>query len=597
MKKIAAFFLILSIFNIGCAEKKRKAILFPFFAMMVDEGGSQTKTESTSSSTEQSNTGSSVQVPPASTTINNSNSEVYQVLPEQNDQYSVVPTNSNTSTAATTTSNTASTTDNTATSNTTSTAPPTPSLSEQNLTASVQVASTKEPFKFETTRAYNVDMLVVDANQTSIPNALVAIYEVNPQTGETILIFQQVTNSEGKVKGQILVNQALESVEATVTLGNQTSRPVPIPLVVAVAQPNGTTVNMPVATITKIVVPIAVPTPPAIADADGDGVPDVNDFYPNDPTKSTKLRFPSQSVYTVAYEDLFPSAGDADLNDYVIQMFNEEDLNAEGKIVEIRGVYQHVARGAGYKHTLNLRLPKQTSFTFESVVYDANGVDMKTGKVRYTPSQEEIQDGIEILGDSSKTISSQNVDPSKPFKPGHKAVVKIVFDRPVSRAELGTAPYDLFIRILSKRIDDNRYPEAAPRAINASLQFYEVHFPNLYFDSKGKDVYIDSKGFPWAILVPKSWAWPLEGSTYDIRGSKSAYPKFKIWMDSKGELEKDWYMYPDTRYSYPVPDLSSSLTAYISNLGSASWGLALAFILVAFFVLFVRKRMMKTSTN
>ncbi|MGV1518140.1 hypothetical protein, partial [Klebsiella pneumoniae] len=44
----------------------------------------------------------------------------------------------------------------------------------------------------------------------------------------------------------------------------------------------------------------------------------------------------------MAYEDLYPSAGDADgpgpgLNDYVLHIHNEEDLNKK--------TYQHVARG------------------------------------------------------------------------------------------------------------------------------------------------------------------------------------------------------------------------------------------------------------
>lgn len=566
----------MSIFSIGCADKKRKAALFPFFALILDDEASK---QAPASSNEPSNSNAgnvSFTIPTAPVNISNSNSEVYQIQQEQANTYEIVPASTESSIKTESTS-------------TASSELPAPrSLAEESLTASVQVADSKEPFKFETTKSYNVDTTVIDSNQTPISGALVCIYDVNPQTKETTLIFQQVSNLEGKVKGDILVNQAVEAVEATVTIHDQTSKPIPIPLIVAVSQPDGNTVNMPVASITQITVPVAVPKPQTVIDADGDGVPDVNDFYPNDPTKATKLRFPSQGVYTIAYEDLFPSAGDADLNDYVIQMFNEEDLNAEGKIVEIRGVYQHIAKGAGYKHTLNLRLPKNSGFTFESVVYDANDVDVKTGKVRYSPSLEEIQDGIEILGDSSKTISSSNVDPNKPFKPGHKAVVKIVFDKPVSRSELGTAPYDLFIRILSKKID-SKYPASAPRANNVALQYYEVHFPNLYFDSKGKDVYIDPKGFPWAILVPNAWAWPLEGSTYDIRGSKSAYPKFKIWMESKGELEKDWYLYPDPKYAYPVP-VSSSLTAFLNNLSSASIGLGLGITLVVFLALFIRKR-------
>lgn len=618
MKKILLVILI-AFSLLSCANKRKKALLFPFFAILDDQ---PTQTQTTSPAT--SSDSSSLSAPPAPTVLTSSASETYQIQPTEANQYAIAPTSAETTSSSApieSTGTSAASQENLVSSSkpstdeavssdqsassasspgtsekdtTPSSKPPvTPSLSDQSLSASVEVTTKTEAFKFETTKSYTVNASVVDSNQTPIPNALIGFYEIDPKTGESSLIFQQLTNSEGRIQGNIIVKQATEQVEATVTIGSETSKPVPIPLVVAVTNANGTVVNMPILSISKITIPIVVTPPAQIADKDGDGVPDALDFYPNDPTKATKLRFPTEGVYTIAYEDLFPSAGDADLNDYVIQMFNEEDLDAQGRIVEIRGQYQHVARGAGYKHTLNLKLPR-TSLTFESVIYDANGNDTRTGKVRYTPSIEELGDGIEILGDSSKTITSSNIDPTKPFKPGHRAAVTIRFDKPVSRTELGNSPYDLFIRILSKKVDSN-YPAAAPIASNAALRYYEVHFPNLYFDSKGKDVYMDSKGFPWAILVPKVWAWPLEGSTYDIRGSKSAYPKFKIWMDSKGELEKDWYLYPNSNYAFPLPE-SSSLTAFLNNLNTVNVSMAIGITLIAVvFLIFRRKAALENN--
>lgn len=488
---------------LGCEEKKKKSLLFSFLAILDGQSGQ---------------------------TVTSSASDTYQVQLTSGNEFTIAPSSPSDSSSSST------------------------SLADQNLTASVEVSTEPTPFKFETIRSYAVNTLVVDINDTLIPNALIGFYEVDPQTGETRLVYQQLTNSEGRIQGTILVRQATEQVEATVSIGNETSLPIPIPLYVIVTRPDGTVVNTPITSITKIIVPISIAPAQQIADRDGDGVPDSLDFYPDDPKKATKLRFPTDGIYTVAYEDLFPSPGDADLNDYVVQMFNEEDLDAKGNIVEIRGYYKHVARGAGYRHTLNLKLPQNASLSFESIIYDSNGNNTNTGKARYTPSAGELSDGIEILGNSSYTIPSPNVDPAVAFQPGHKAIVTIRFEVPISRAALGNSPYDLFVRVLTKPIDSG-YPTSAPKATNPALKYYEIHFPNFYFDSQGKDVYIDSTGFPWAILVPKAWAWPLEGNTYDIRGSKSAYPKFKIWMNSHGEQEKEWYLYPNTNYTYPLPNL------------------------------------------
>jgi hypothetical protein len=610
MKKIIILFLAVTLSFSNCANKKKKALLFPFLALLNSE---DTVTEPVSS-----NAGTQYSVPPAPVSINNSNSETFVVSSGDN-SYSVSPTDSTQSSESST-------------------------LTSALPTAGVSVSSATQVFSFQTTVTYPVTMTVTDSENNIVTGAVVTIQEINEENGESTVVFQQVTDSSGYVEGSFTVSQAISQVEATVTVGSETSKPVPIPLEVAVTDETGASTNYPISSINSVTIPGKVQTPSGLADRDGDGVPDSIDFFPDDPTKASRVRIPGVGVHTVAFEDLFPSAGDADLNDYVIQFFNEEILNAKGEVVEIRGEYQHVAKGAGYKHNLNLRLPtsyqvclddkdkghgnnesgtdadnpgastginqnaldnrNRTKFkdasckrtetvgldvSFESTIFDGNDVDTKTGKVRYNPSLEEIRDGFEILGDSSKTISSANVDPNRPYRPGHRAVVSIQFNKPIPKSQLGNAPYDLFIRILSKKID-NRYPAQAPRAENAGRQFYEVHFPGYYFAQNGKDVYLDSKGFPWAILIPSAWAWPLEGRTFDIRGTKSAYPKFKAWMESGGQVNKDWYLHPDRTYAFPLPEVSSSLSAFLKDVDSISVGLALGIILTGMGILFLRKK-------
>ncbi len=54
-------------------------------------------------------------------------------------------------------------------------------------------------------------------------------------------------------------------------------------------------------------------------DTDGDGVDDENDAYPTDPDRSTDQYLPSENTYgTMAFEDLWPSEGDYDFNDMVV---------------------------------------------------------------------------------------------------------------------------------------------------------------------------------------------------------------------------------------------------------------------------------------
>ena len=181
------------------------------------------------------------------------------------------------------------------------------------------------------------------------------------------------------------------------------------------------------------------------------------------------------------------------------------------------------------------------------------------------------------------------------------ARVKIAFSRPVSKKVLGSAPLDLFIKILSKKVNKS-YPADAPRSLTAENSYYEVHFPGKYFYSSGKDVYIDKQGFPWTIMVPGVWAWPFESQ--DIRKS-GAYPKFNNWVNSKGTEDVDWYKEVEPSKVFPVdPEPSrillesgSSLLAYLSatTLKTRLLYLLLGIIFITGSSLIYRNKFIKTA--
>ena len=72
------------------------------------------------------------------------------------------------------------------------------------------------------------------------------------------------------------------------------------------------------------------------ADTDNDGVIDSQDDYPNDPTAAYSIHTPSDTGWaSLAFEDLWPSRGDYDFNDLVIDYRFTEVLNKKNKIVRI----------------------------------------------------------------------------------------------------------------------------------------------------------------------------------------------------------------------------------------------------------------------
>ncbi|MCB1157261.1 MAG: LruC domain-containing protein [Leptospiraceae bacterium] len=676
MKKLLISILLVFL-TVQCAKKKKipvplASVLESTEEQVTSSGSSTTPSNDNASGgrasqTDPGITESNPVIIDPSTTITGSNKEEYKVEPSsggqsntgeviiskkvENENTSSGDNNNNTSsgdnnnnTSSGDNNNNTSSGDNNTTSNEDK-SPGSSGLKSKDISVNVLVdTSSSDTFAYETYKTYKVDSSVLDKDGNILSGILVTITETN-SNGEKVILFQQVSDENGKVSGSINVSTSTSQVEVYVSLGNDSSNSTPVPLEI-----NGTlsncssdkdkghgndadgidednpgkstgvnengmenrkadehrkqkedsscTVKKSISTIGNITISAKkkqLNTVYSDSDSDGDGVSDKLDAYPDDPKRVTKLRFPSSGVNTVAFEDLYPSAGDADLNDYVIQFYNEEDLNAKGEVVEIRGFYQHVARGAGYVHTLNLRLPEGTDISYETTITDASGSNVRTGINRFYPNASQIQDGLLILDKSNTTIPSSNSYSGQIFNPGHIASVKINFNTPVSRAALGNAPYDLFIKILSKKVD-NKYPVLAPKSLSADASYYEVHFPGKYFNAEKADLYLDSKGFPWAIMVPGIWAWPFEKQ--DIRNSSvSGYPKFTVWAESKGTLEKEWYKEFIADKVFPVDTEKSGLLAFL-NAGSPGMSVSISLIsliVLASFMLYMKNKFLSNN--
>ncbi|MDI7221173.1 LruC domain-containing protein [Leptospira santarosai] len=380
------------------------------------------------------------------------------------------------------------------------------------------------PFTYNTVQTIPLNLIVTDKQSKPISGATVIVSD-----NEGHILFQGISNNLGKVSGSITVETSLGQITLEITAGGESISNV-INLINLVG------INR------EIKYEILLPVVAAPVDSDKDGVPDVLDTYPQDPTRSALIRIPAEGVSTVAYEDLYPSAGDADLNDYVLHIHNEEDLNTAGDVIRLRGTYQHVARGAGYKHTFFLKLPVSVGATYSRKVVREDG-KVVTELTTKTVTASDLNQGIQIHEESNKTTSNPNVNPGGVFKPGHIATIEIVFNSPVKKTTLGIYPYDIFIKVANTG--------------------KEIHFPGLYKNSNGTDKYLDSNNFPWAILVPGAWKYPYEG--LDIRKeTQTGYKEFNLWVASNGTSYKDWYKHITNQAKvFPVPDEDSELMGFL----------------------------------
>ncbi|UOG31450.1 LruC domain-containing protein [Leptospira noguchii] len=487
--------------------------------------GNDTNTNNSGSSNTASNTGSSSSSGNDTNTNNNSESSN---TASNTGSSSGNDTNTNNSGSSNTASNTGSssgsdTSSGAGSNNGSSTNTPPAQEITGVITVNDQIGSI--PFTYNTVQTIPLNLVITDKQSKPVSGATVIVSD-----NEGHILFQGISNNVGKVSGTITVETALGQITLEITAGGESISNV-INLINVVG------INREIKY--EILLP-AVATAPT--DTDKDGVPDTLDTYLQDPTRSSLIRIPAEGVSTVAYEDLYPSAGDADLNDYVLHIHNEEDLNAAGDVIRLRGTYQHVARGAGYKHTFFLKLPVAVGATFSRKVVRDDG-KVVTDLTTKTVSSSDLNQGIQIHEESNKTTSNPNVNPGGVYKPGYIATIEIVFNSPVKKTVLGSYPYDIFIKVTNTG--------------------KEIHFPGLYKNANGTDKYLDSNNFPWAILVPGAWKYPYEG--LDIRkDAQSGYKEFNLWVASNGTSYKDWYKHVTNQTKvFPVPDEDSELMGFL----------------------------------
>lgn len=363
-------------------------------------------------------------------------------------------------------------------------------------------------FLFETTQTIDLYINVVDP-VAPVSGSRVRVFElIDGGTGQQTL-FQAVSDPNGNVSGSFTVNRTTPIVVLEYEFAGQSySQQVDITFVQEIRR----TLNV-----------FATVGPVVIADADGDGIPDDQDAFPNDPERATTVRYPADGgYYTVAFEDLYPRQGDADFNDYVLRASYEADLNAQGELARLRGEYTQVARGAGYRHTLHLSLDGVENAQMQLERFDENGA------LEFSSADTIAQfQGVMMLPASNTTISGSNTRRgATTLRPGKRAAFEIIPETPINLTSLGAMPFDLFLKVINTR--------------------REIHFLGRYFEADGRDRYLDSAGFPWALLVPGDWRWPYERQ--DIR---PAYPEFESWYASSGELGVDWYATADPALVVP----------------------------------------------
>jgi LruC domain-containing protein len=270
-------------------------------------------------------------------------------------------------------------------------------------------------------------------------------------------------------------------------------------------------------------------------DTDSDGVIDRNDKYPNDATKAFDVFTPGAGIYgSIAFEDQWPSKGDYDMNDLVIDYNFQLVANTANAVVEMRANLIVKAVGAAYQNGFGIELP-----------ISPNKVASVTGAFPQRNSIDLLANGVEAnqataviipFGNTASlfnTTSFVNTKITEGYITPVTLNLVITFTEPIKMTDLGYVPYNPFIFVNGDRAREVHLADFTPTSLaNTSLL---GSLADSCRPAEGR-FYKSGNNMPWAINIALPFEYPQES-----RPINEAHTKFSTWAQSGGMTYKDWY--------------------------------------------------------
>jgi len=284
------------------------------------------------------------------------------------------------------------------------------------------------------------------------------------------------------------------------------------------------------------------PVPPPSNDRDGDGVPDNLDDYPDDATRAYNNYYPGKNQYaTIAFEDLWPSRGDYDMNDLVLDCNYWYVTNAQNKVVDVKPTIYVRAGGATLKNAFGFQfdgvLPSsvQSVLITPSTCFQYNYINLASNGVENNQSKAVI-----IVFDNYENVihrvggSFYNTLNNGFYGLSDTVHINLHFSVPQSQMDVGTPPYNPFLIKDMNRGIEVHMPDRIPTSLADPAYFgsgddNSIPATGRYYKTK--------TNLPWAIMTPVKfdYTWERVQIVY-------GHLNFGAWAESGGAQYPDWYM-------------------------------------------------------
>lgn len=208
---------------------------------------------------------------------------------------------------------------------------------------------------------------------------------------------------------------------------------------------------------------------------------------------------------TLAFEDIWPSGGDYDLNDVVIEYEREIYFNEKNLVTKSIDIFKPVHDGASFTNAFAYQIDK--GYIGDLTLPDGAVYEEKTSSVIVFPNLKAVQ------GKSYQIVRE--------------------FKGTFTKDELLSHSYNPYIIVSYVEGETNRTEVHLPKHEATSMADQDK------IGTKKDAYYIDREGaYPFAIDIPMlNFVIVTESRRID-----SEYPQFSEWANSKGAEYTDWYM-------------------------------------------------------
>ncbi len=269
-------------------------------------------------------------------------------------------------------------------------------------------------------------------------------------------------------------------------------------------------------------------------DTDNDGCIDCVDEFPEDPSLCGTFESPSKFGWgSIAFEDLWPSKGNYDFNDLVVNFRFKLFMNGNNKATKMEVTVLQKARVASFDNGFGVMLPAAVT---DDKIASVSGYSLTSGNINLNGKGIEVgHNGRVVLIPYDQSSKAGSYGSCLPKNEGNAIKLLVTFTEPldVDDFDLVDFPYNPFIFQNGVRSHEIHLFNHEPTALHDGNIFNTVDDDSNPLNDK---FYQNSRKHPWALNIIHDYRVVNEG--IDIT---NAYNNFKAWAESGGTTNQDWY--------------------------------------------------------